>query len=109
MKKEEIIRLTTEGDCEGRSVKTVGYFKGSLDQIITYCIKNNINPYYNFKAEKEIVIDVTEIKPEVSVTSDSYGSLVYVTPKELEETRKKVEALSKLTEEEKKLLGLKEN
>lgn len=36
-----ITALTTEGDCEGRSTAIVGYFLGSLSQIMTYCVKNN--------------------------------------------------------------------
>lgn len=102
----QIIKITTEGDCEGKSIKTVGLFKGSVDQIITYLISNNIKPYYGFYADKIDITDCSEISPEVEVTKGSYGKLVYTTPESLKFQVARSEALSKLTSAERKLLGL---
>ena len=104
----QISRLTTEGDVEGRSTRTVGYFIGTPAQIVTHCIENNIKPYYKFKIEN-IEVNNLEMSPTVvEVKIGIYGELIYTTPKQLEDKRRKVEALSKLTEEDKKILGLKE-
>lgn len=102
----QIIKITTEGDCEGKSIRTVGLFIGSVDQIITYLISKNIKPYYGFYADNIDVIDCSEIKPEVEVTVGSYGKLVYTTPETLKLQAARSEALSKLSPTERKLLGL---
>lgn len=103
---KKIIKLTTEGDAEGRTTKTVGYFVGSLDQIITYCILNNINPAYFFSAENINLIDVINVTPKVKVTMEEYGRLRYKITEDLEKESKINNALSKLTDEEKELLNL---
>ena len=41
----EVIALQTEGDVEGKSIRMVGYFIGTLSQVITHCILNNIKPF----------------------------------------------------------------
>lgn len=107
MKNINVVELRTQGDCEGKSTSTVGIFIGSIDQIITYCIKNNIKPYYNFYCNLVKLTDVSDISPEVKVTIDNIGYLSYSTPEKLEKEAKKQEALNKLTEEERVLLGLK--
>jgi hypothetical protein len=98
--------LITQGDCEGRSTKTIGTFIGTINQIITYCIKNNIEPYYNFSSYNANIIDVSSIKEEVNVIIREYGRIDYKTPEKLAKEAKRKEALSKLTDEEKRLLGL---
>lgn len=108
MKILKVIKLITEGDCEGRSTQTKGYFIGSLSQIITYCVNNNINPYYYFKAETVQVIDVSDLPEELQVSTGGYGRLEYKTNKQLEEEKLRNIALKKLTDEEKRLLGIKE-
>lgn len=115
---KKIIKLTTEGDVEGRTTKNIGYFLGSLDQIITYCILNNIHPVYSFSAEKINLIDVTDVTPKVKVAmeelwknqDDYIGKLAIIkfqgVSEDLEKESKINNALSKLTDEEKKLLNL---
>lgn len=100
--------LTTEGDCEGRSTQIVGYFIGSLSQIMTYCVKNNIRPTYNFHTSSINIKDVSKEPSIVKCHIGEYGRLIYNTPEELEIEAKKNLALSKLTKEEKTLLGLSE-
>lgn len=101
-----IYRLTTEGDCEGRTTTTLGYFEGTLDQIVSYCIKNGISPYYNFKAELIDVRNCQNTRPIVSVTQCDYGILQYKTTEEARKELDKANALAKLTAQERKLLGL---
>lgn len=53
---EKIYRVTTEGDCEGRSVRILGYASGSpLD------IKNYYEPQkaYDLKVEQIVVKEIT--------------------------------------------------
>ena len=57
--------ITTENDCEGRSTKTVGIFKGELLDIAEYLAQRDIKPYYNFYA-RELV--VTGVKSLVTTT-----------------------------------------
>lgn len=98
--------LTTEGDVEGKTTRTVGYFIGTINQIITYCVKNNIKPYYYFKIDELEITDVSDLEALVSVTEGNYHRLIYQTPEDLIKEGKINAALSKLTEEEKKLLGV---
>lgn len=106
MSNQKLIKLTTEGDEEGRTTSTVGLFLGTLDQVITYCIENNIKPYYNFKASDVTVVDVSNIEPKVVTSIGSYGRIEYKTPEDLKVIAARNAALSKLSEEERKLLGL---
>lgn len=83
MSTQKIIKLTTEGDCEGRTTSTVGLFLGSLDQVITYCIENNIKPYYHFGVSSQTIIDVSNVVPKVTTSIGSYGRIQYSNPEEL--------------------------
>lgn len=103
----KIIKLTTEGDCEGRSTQTVGYFQGTIEQIITYCVLNNIEPYYNFKQSFIDVVDCSNIEPKVVVTEDQYRRINYKTTEDVQKQVEINKALSKLSDKEKELLGLK--
>lgn len=101
-----IIRLTTEGDCEGRTTKTVGYFKGTTEQILTYCVLNNIKPYYQFKKTSVDIVDCSNIKAAVTVKERDHGYLQYETTEDLHRKSLVNAALSKLSDKEKELLGL---
>ena len=101
-----IIKLTTEGDCEGRTIKTVGYFAGTIEQVITYCVANNIKPYYNFQKNTVEVIDCSSLITKVQVKEDNLGYIKYTTDKDLEKQAAINAALSKLTDKEKELLGI---
>lgn len=102
----KIIKLTTEGDCEGRTTKTVGYFAGTIEQVITYCVANNIKPCYNFQKNVVEVIDCSSLTVKVQVKEDDYGHIKYKTDKYLEKQAEINAALSKLTDKEKELLGI---
>lgn len=101
-----IIKLTTEGDCEGRTTKTVGYFVGTIEQVITYCVANNIKPCYNFQKNIVEVIDCSSLTAKIQVKEDDYGYIKYKTDKDLEKQAAINAALSKLTDKEKELLGV---
>lgn len=103
----KIIKLTTEGDCEGRSTETVGYFQGSIEQIITYCVLNNIKPFYYFCQDIVDVIDCRNIEPKVVVAEDKYRRISYKTTEDLQKQAEINKVLSKLSDKEKELLGLK--
>jgi hypothetical protein len=50
-------KITTEGDCEGRTTSTIGYFTGELQDILKYCEKYK---YYELRHEK---IKIKHIDP----------------------------------------------
>lgn len=101
-----IIKLTTEGDCEGRTTKTVGHFIGTIEQVMTYCIGNNIKPYYNFQKNTVEVVDCSSIVAKVQVKEDNLGYVTCTTDKDLEKQAVINSALAKLSKEEKELLVL---
>lgn len=55
-------KVTTEVDCEGRIMKTLGYFYGTPADILRYLIANNITPGYQFFFERieDPVVDVSK-------------------------------------------------
>jgi len=59
MEKEKIYQVTTEGDCEGKSTRTLGYCKGEISDIKAY-----------FDDKKTYEIRVSEINVSV-ITSKS--------------------------------------
>ena len=68
--------LTTEGDCEGRSTRELGTFRGSKEQIMQYCIDTGLKPYYSFSLKKASpIIDVSNIDTDLAVFEDSYGRI----------------------------------
>jgi len=80
----KVTQITTEGDCEGLSTKVVGLFTGSIEQIITYLVANNIKPYYHFKQSFIEVVDCSKVQAKVSVSEGSYGRLEYETSEDLQ-------------------------
>lgn len=101
-----ITRIKTEGDCEGRSIRTIGLFTGSLDQIMTYLVGKGVKPEYHFYAETVDVVECNHISAELHVTEGSYGRLVYETPTALQFEIERQSALAKLNPTERKLLWL---
>ena len=58
-----LYKATTEGDCEGRTTRTLGVFKAnSKQQVIEYLVTNNIKPYYSYKVEEIDVLDISDTK-----------------------------------------------
>lgn len=108
----EYYRIMTENDEEGRTQRTVGIFRGGTDQIAAYLTVNNIKPYYHFFVENISIIDVTnqDVKMLESVEVNKYSGLnIKIKPEyEAEVTRMRALATirSKLTREERELLGL---
>lgn len=108
---QEIYKVTTEGDCEGRSVRTIGIFVGTKEQIATYLVENNIQPYYYFSFYLIDIKDVSNIKSKVKVEDDGYNrvKIIYtddLTEKEIINNNKRYKALNKLSKEEREILGL---
>lgn len=101
-----LYRITTEGDCEGRSTKDLGIYEGTLEQIITYMTVKGIKPYYNYCATPIQVVNCNGIIPEVIVNSDNLGYLSVKTLGDLQQRVAKEAALAKLSKEERALLGL---
>ena len=129
-------KVTTEGDCEGKTVRDLGIYTGYIDEI-AFALADKC--YYNLcfhKTEPE-VLDMTPKKDTIEISLDidsgtwdlkneealkyfkdffadrdvqvvsthGYGSCTITTHKEtIEEKREKI--LNKLSDEEKKILGL---
>ena len=101
----ELIKLSTEGDCEGRSTKDLGLFNGTIEQVVSYCVRNNIKPYYNFRYRAPLVIDVSDEIVTVNVEHQPHGAISYDMKDGVTEDKYQ-KAMSKLTPEDKILLGL---
>lgn len=99
-----IYRIYTERDIEGNGERDLGYFTGSVDQIITYCIKHNINKEYNYYAEEIDITNCENITPNIK-TFVVHDNVIRILPiKGTKAERQK--ALAKLTDHERELLGL---
>ena len=134
--------VTTEGDCEGRSVTQLGTFEGYIDEI-AFALAGKCYYSLQFRAAQDLA-EVAKQGTKVSVSLDIdsgtwdmsnkdraeffrrtlagrnvsvkegqyYASVILVdgsSPEEIarkENELKKKQALAKLTEEERKLLGL---
>ncbi len=109
----KIFKVETAGDCEWRTSKTVGYFMANnTKEVAEYLVVNNITPSYYFKIKEVkchnvVGIEQTYVK---SVLVDKYGKLEIETYiDELENLKKLQDAksgLEKLTQDERKALGL---
>ena len=137
-------KVTTEGDCEGRSIRDLGVHTGYIDEI-AFALADKCYYSLRFKQVDPTELDLTPKKDTVEISLDidsgtwnldckidnvrgeseslkyfrdffkdrdievlsatGYGSCTISTNKETIE-EKKSKALKKLTDEEKKLLGL---
>lgn len=101
-------KITTEGDCEGRSTKELCIVKAkNKQQAIAYCIRNGIKPYYDYYIEPLKVEDAMDCQySDFDVYISGMGKVSYRTPEAIKREIKKKEALAKLTREEREILGL---
>ena len=109
----KIFKVETAGDCEWRTSSTVGYFMANnAKEVAEYLVVNNIKPYYYFvikevKCHDVVGIEQTYVK---SVLVDKYGKLKINTYIDGLENLKKLQdaksGLEKLTQDERKALGL---
>ena len=107
-----LYKATTEGDWEGRSIKTLGLFKANSKlQVIEYLVVNNIKAYYGYMVEEIEVLDIsdTKITYVADIIEEDYGTIKVVLnaerQAELEKQQLIKSALSKLTDKE--ILALK--
>ena len=109
----KIFKVETAGDCEWRTSKTVGYFiANNTKEVAEYLVVNNVKPSYHFVIKEVKCYDVIGIEQTYvkSVLVDKYGKMeinTYVD--ELENLKKLQDAksgLEKLTQDERKALGL---
>lgn len=56
METQKIYRVTTEGDCEGRSIKTLGYATGTVQDIITFFDDKR---EYSINCDEIVVVHIT--------------------------------------------------
>lgn len=129
--------VTTEGDCEGRSITNLGTFTGYVDEIALYLANKS---YYSlrFKAVKNVnefppsatkvnvsfdidsntwnlgkyalnkkMSELFNDRPVTINNSNYYASFeISTTDSDAEKKIKRAEALNKLSDEEKEILGL---
>lgn len=106
---KQIITVTTEGDCEGRTTKTLGTFIGTPEQAIHYCRMNGLDPYYTYRVKPLDCIDVSGINTSIVLESiNTWGGVTIKPDPILEAEVKKQRALAKLSDEDKIALGIKE-
>lgn len=129
-------KVTTEGDCEGRSMEDLGVYTGYVDEI-AFALADKCCYKLCFTLVEPITLDLTPKKDTVKISLDidsgtwdfnvadameyfkdffanrdvevigthGYGSCTISTHKEtIKEKKEKI--LQKLSEEEKKILGL---
>lgn len=129
-------KVTTEGDCEGKSVRDLGVHTGYIDEI-AFALADRCFYTLRFALVEPTTLDLTPKKDTVKISLDidsgawdfnvadameyfkdffanrdvevigthGYGSCTISTHKEtIEEKKEKI--LQKLSEEEKKILGL---
>mgnify|MGYP003590166269 CR=1 FL=1 len=109
----KIFKVETAGDCEWKTSSTVGYFMANnAKEVAEYLVVNNIKPYYHFvikevECHNVVGIEQTYVK---SVLVDKYGKMKINTCVDEIENLKKLQdvksGLGKLTEDERKALGL---
>ena len=56
MKNEKIYKVTTEGDVEGRTIRTIGYATGNVADIRVYYEDEK---YYTLSVEELVVTNIT--------------------------------------------------
>ena len=84
MEERDIIyKVTTEGDCEGRSTKTLGYCRGEKDDILKYY---NDRKYYTLKVEEITIVNITS---KSTLERQNLIARQKELEKELEEIKKK--------------------
>lgn len=129
---QEIIwQVTTEGDCEGRSVKNLGYFVGGVDEIAMH-LANQCSYSLRFnkiEVNKGGNLEPTGTQVEVNCSGSSVHTLIEhctsthityeaqgdssvifkqhkVSAEQIKLNNLKAKALSKLSAEERQALGL---
>ena len=107
-----LYKATTEGDCEGRTTRTLGIFKANSKlQVIEYLVTNNIKPCYNYKVEEIDVLDISDTKVTyvADIIEEDHGRIKFILATErkaeLEKQQLIISALGKLTDKE--ILALK--
>ena len=102
-----IYKATTEGDCEGRTTRTLGIFKANSKlQVIEHLVANNIKPYYGYMVEEIDVLDISDTKViyVADIREERYSTIKVILnsehQSELEKQQLIKSALGKLTDEE---------
>lgn len=106
---KKLLKVTTEGDCEGRSTKQLGMFYGTPHQAIAHLMVNDVKPYYHYHIQEVEVTDISGMDVgNFRVTMDSHGYVGTETegemPFEAMKRAKMERILDKLTEDEKDLV-----
>ena len=111
--KVKIFKVETAGDCEWITSSTVGYFMANnAKEVAEYLVVNNIKPFYHFVIKEVECHNVVGIEQRYvkSVLVDKYGKMKINTYVDEIENLKKLQdvksGLGKLTEDERKALGL---
>ncbi|AAQ17767.1 hypothetical protein Aeh1ORF106c [Aeromonas phage Aeh1] len=96
--------VTTEGDCEGRSIRHLGVYSGEIKKIVSLLLLQGKNPYYgyNFQPVEVLRADHLNEAKGVKVTKSSFSESYRVVVDEhhnrdynlLEEAKKQLRGLS---------------
>jgi hypothetical protein len=108
-----LYKATTEGDCEGRTTRLLGFFHANSKlQVVEHLVVNDIKPYYKYKVELVEARDIRNLKVDYvhSVIEDKYCNIQVKLKSEREDELQRrliySTAVNKLTEKEKEVLGI---
>ncbi|ADM80082.1 hypothetical protein phiAS5_ORF0239 [Aeromonas phage phiAS5] len=78
---EKLYAVTTEGDCEGRSVRLLGYYKGEIPKIVTHMLSEGKNPYYGYDFKEITPVEVGKFYVDaggLEIKHNSYSTRVTI-------------------------------
>ncbi|UYD60296.1 hypothetical protein OPFAMLBM_00297 [Aeromonas phage avDM12-TAAL] len=96
-------RVSTEGDCEGRSVRQLGVYSGEIKRIVSLLLLQGKNPYYTYTFQPVEILNADHMKEANGVkVTKSFGESYRVVVDEsanrdhnlLEEVKKSLRGLS---------------
>lgn len=94
--------VTTEGDCEGRSIRHLGVYSGEIKKIVSLLLLQGKNPYYGYNFQPVGVLNANHLNEANGVkVTKSFGDSFRVV---VDEKQNRDHNL--LEEAKKQLLGL---
>ncbi len=104
----KVLHITTEGDEEGRTSKSLGYFVGNPTQAIAHLVSHEVRPAYSYYVKEFDIVDVSKLQiGSYEVIMDATGKVTRLMgdiPEELKVQGKLDKILKSLSNDDKMLL-----